>query len=97
MPYLDPANYELPFASKSDTSRDAALKAQRFVGKQGIEVLAWFMAQGERGGTQKECERAGFTRSSVCARVNALEKVGNLMKTEQRRDGCAVYVAKGIA
>jgi len=92
MPYADPANYELPFQSGSDTSRDAATKAQRFVCRQGIEVLAWFQQRGAFGGTQKECHAAtGLERSSICARVNALEKVGNLVKTSERREGCAVY------
>lgn len=94
MPYADPANFELPFQSGSDTSHDAAVKAQKFVGKQGIDVLAWFLERGEFGGTQKEChDRTGIERSSICARVNALEKVGNLVKTNERRDGCAVYRA----
>lgn len=93
MAFIDPANYELPFQSGSDTSHAAAVKAQKFVGKQGIEVLSWFRDRGSYGGTQKECEAAGFRRSSVCARVNALEKVGNLVKTNERRDGCAVYRA----
>jgi hypothetical protein len=95
MPYLASDRHELPYASESDTSRDAAVKAQRFVAKQGIEVLGWFMQCGERGGTQKECHmETGIERSSICARVNALEKVGNLVKTEERRGGCAVYLAK---
>ena len=95
MAYIYPANYELPFQSGSDTSRSAAVRAQRFVGKQGIEVLAWFVERGEFGGTQKECARAlDMERASVCARVNALEKVGNVRKTTERRAGCFVYTAK---
>ena len=44
MPYLDPAHYELPFASSSDTSAAAAQKAGKFVGKQGMAVLACIKA-----------------------------------------------------
>lgn len=89
MPYTQAG---LPYAPQSDTSRDAATRAQKFVGKQGIEVLAWFQGRGGHGGTQKEASQAlDIDRASICARVNALEKVGNLVKTSQRRDGCAVY------
>lgn len=95
MPYADPANYELPFQSGSDTSRDAAVKAQKFVGRQGIEVLAWFVERGARGGTQREAsQQLMIARASMAARVHALEKVGNLVKTAERRDGCAVYVVR---
>lgn len=94
MPYLDPASYELPFQSDSDTSRAAAVKARDFVGRQGIKVLCWFEDQGQHGGTQKECAAAlGLGRPSVCARVNALERHGVVVKTTARRDGCAVYKA----
>jgi hypothetical protein len=96
MPYLHPTSYELPFQSGSDTSRDAARKAQRFVSRQGWEVLAWFRDRGEVGGTQREASQAlGIERSSMCARCNALEKVGNLVKTTERRGGCAVYTVRG--
>lgn len=97
MPYLDSPNYELPFASGSDTSRDSAVKAQKFVGRQGIEVLAWVVQRGAFGGTQKEAARElEIERASVCARVNALEKVGKLRKTTERREGCVVYVRAGL-
>lgn len=95
MPYADPANRELPFQSGSDTSHDAALRAQSFVGRQGVKVLLWFEGRGERGGTQKEAaEGLGIGRPSVCARVNALEQQGRLIKTSARRAGCSVYVAR---
>src|SRR5689334_14322653 len=97
MPYLDSANRELPFQSGSDTSRDAAVRAQRYVGEQGIRVLPWFIERGDHGGTQREAHEAlGIERSSICARVNALEAVGNLVKTERRRGGCAVYVSRQL-
>jgi hypothetical protein len=94
MPYADPPNYELPFQSGSDTSRDAALKARDFIGKQGRDVLAWFTVRALNGGTQMEASAAlGIARASICARVHALEKVGKLRKTDERRQGCAVYVS----
>lgn len=94
MPYIDSANRELPFQSGSDTSHAAALRAQSFVGRQGVKVLLWFEGRGERGGTQKEAAEAlGIGRPSVCARVNALEQQGRLVKTTLRRGGCAVYRA----
>jgi len=93
MPYLHSSTYELPFASGSDTSRAAAKRAEAFVGPQGADVLRWFIERGARGGTQKEAAAAlGLGRPSVCARVNALEKCGWLIKSvSERRAGCAVY------
>lgn len=92
MPYLDPVNRALPFQSGSDTSRDAAVRAAKFIGQQGLDVLAWFEARGPQGGTQKECAAAlDIGRPSICARVRALEEAGRVRKTEARRGGCAVY------
>lgn len=92
MPFLHPASYELPFDSASDTSRDAAVRAERFVCAQGLEVLHWMQDQGAHGATQKEASDAlRIGRPSICARFHALEKRGALVKTTQRRDGCAVY------
>ncbi len=92
MPYLDPASYELPFASNSDTSHDAAVRARDFVGVQGETVAAWFTAQGDHGGTQREASEAlGIGRPSTAARCHALEQHGRIAKTTARRDGCAVY------
>jgi DNA-binding MarR family transcriptional regulator len=94
MPYLDVLTQALPFQSGSDTSRDAAIRAQRFVSKQGMDVLAWFRSRGAYGGTQREVSEAlGIARASVAARVNALEKTGSLIKSvSERRGGCAVYL-----
>jgi hypothetical protein len=95
MPYLDVLTQALPFQSGSDTSRDAAIRAQRFVSKQGMDVLAWFRSRGAYGGTQKEACAAlpSISRASMCARVNALEKTGSLIKSvSERREGCAVYL-----
>jgi DNA-binding MarR family transcriptional regulator len=93
MAYLQPSSYELPFASQSSTSRDAAQHARRFVCQQGADVLRWFIERGARGGTQKEVAAAlGLGRPSVAARVHALEKCGWLIKSvSERRSGCACY------
>lgn len=92
MPYLDSVNRELPFASESDTSRQAAIHARDFVGKQGVQVLLWVEARGAYGATQKEIsDGLQLGRPSVCARVNALEQQGKLVKTSARRQGCVVY------
>jgi hypothetical protein len=48
MPYLD-AQGALPYQHGSDTSRDAALRAQAFIGQQGQDVLTWIASQGEAG------------------------------------------------
>ena len=92
MPYTQAG---LPYASAdSDTSRDAALRALQFCGQQGLDVLAWFRARGDRGGSQIEASAAlGIARASMCARVRALEQAGELVKTTERRGGCAVYKA----
>lgn len=93
MPHLLPASYELPFQSQSPTSRDAAVEAKKFSGKQSASVLAWFQERGACGGTQKECAAAlNLGRPSVCARVNHLEHVGLLIKSvSERRHRCSVY------
>jgi hypothetical protein len=94
MPYADPAHYELPFASGSDTSEAAARRADRFCGPQGRLVWCWFAQWGPLGGTQRECShQLGIARASVCARVHALERMGKLQKTGGRRDNCAIYEA----
>lgn len=94
MSYLQPANYEQPFQSGSDTSRDAAKRAEKFIGQQGADVLRWFIERGARGGTQREASEAlGISRASMCARVHAIEACGWVIKsvTGERRQGCKVY------
>lgn len=91
MPYIDyPA---LPYAPQSDTSRDAAVRAHRYVGPQGIKVMRWFIERGARGGTQREASEAlGISRAAMCARVRALEQSGAIFKSViERRGGCSVY------
>ena len=82
-----------PFQPASETSREAAERAQAFVGDQGARVLAWIQVRGSFGATQRECSEAlGIGRPSICARVRALEQVGQIVKTDRKRDGCFVYV-----
>ena len=91
MPYADVLTPELPWASGSETSHDAAVRARDFVGPQGAAVLAVIADSG--GLTQKEiAARGGWGRPSVCALVRALELAGDIEKVPGlRRDGCAVY------
>jgi hypothetical protein len=93
MPYTQ---HGLPWAPQSETSHQAAIAAQSFSGEQGAAVLAWVTQQGANGATQKEMERGtGYSRASIAARVNELWKVGRLVKTGERREGCAVYRPAG--
>ena len=93
MPYLD-VNYALPFQSGSGTSRDAALRARQFVGKQGLAVLAWFQARDVVGGTQKECSAAlGIARASVCAssaRAGAMRAADEVVHRHAARGLCGL-------
>ena len=84
------------FATGSDTSYEAALKAQPFVSQQGMEVYRWLQRRTEHGGTQKEAEQLlCIGRPSICARFKALEDAGAIGKTDERRLGCAVYRVTG--
>lgn len=86
--------FPTPYQRGSDTSRDAAIRAQAFVGEQGATVYAWIASQGAHGGTQKEAERAlGIGRPSLCARFRALELTSAILKTGERRGSCVVYRA----
>lgn len=92
MPYT--ASLSLPFASGSDTSRDAAVKAESFALTQEQEVFIYISACGSDGATQKEIARAlGLGRPSVCARCRALEQRAWIRKTAARREGCVAYQA----
>lgn len=87
-----PAAPRVPYAPGSATSKAAAEKARGFIGEQGERVAAWFEAQGVHGATQKQASEAlHIGRASMCARVNALERDGRLVKTARRFEGCAVY------
>lgn len=91
MPYLDSANYELPYQTGSATSQDAARAAQPWACQQGLAVLA-YVRECLDGCTQKDISRGlALGRPSVAARVHALEQAGKLVKTDRRRDGCSVY------
>jgi hypothetical protein len=92
MSYLDPVNYERPYASGINTSEEAARKAARFVCQQGRDVLAWLQTRGSYGATQKEaCIALGISRQSACGRFHALEQQGKIRKTTARRSGCVAY------
>lgn len=95
MPYVDSLTPELPWASGSETSHAAAVKMRDHVGKQGEDVLTWFKAQGARGGIYTEAMAALKLKSgAVCPRIKALRVRGDLVKTTERREGCAVYRTK---
>lgn len=90
-----PALWDGPYASGSETSRASAVKARDFIGPQGERVWQYVAAQGMRGATQKEARVAlGIDRPSLCARFRALQLRGRLIKTAQRRGACAVYEAR---
>lgn len=85
---------EAPYQAGSDTSREAALAAKRFIGQQGIAVLEFFARMADYGATQKEASSVlEISRASMAARVNALERAGRLLKTGRRRGKCEVYQA----
>lgn len=89
MPYTQDG---LPWAPQSDTSHQAAVRAQSFAATQQAKVLAHIAACGARGCTQPEAVAAlGIKQSSGCARFRELEKAGRIYKTPTRRDGCQVY------
>lgn len=92
MPYAAPAQRELPYASGSDTSHDAAVVAGAFSELQRDRYLRWLQSRGEFGGTDGEAEKQlAMRRSSVCARRNELMKDGRIVKAARRRNGCQVW------
>lgn len=104
---LFPATHEQkhlpPFQRTSDTSREAAIAAYPRVGTDKHAIVEFVRARGETGATQNEIElRLGLPRSTVCARVNELERDGYLVRTDMRRltefrRNAVVYVWKGVA
>jgi len=59
---------------------------------QHATILGWFAVRGVIGGTQREVsEQCGYGRATVAPRVWELERAGLLVKTSERREGCAVY------
>ena len=91
MPYLEPANYELPYQSGSDTGRDAAESMREAAATQRERYIRW-LADRLHGGTDWEAEvELTMRRSSVCARRNELMKAGRIVKTDWRRFGCTVW------
>jgi hypothetical protein len=93
MPYTQ-TQPSLPYASQSETSHEAAMKARSFSGEQAFRVLAFIRWNGADGCTQKEAEQAlEIGRPSLCARFRELEQAGQIVKTAKRRQGCVVYKA----
>lgn len=93
MPYTA-GQPSLPWQAGSATSHDAAMKAQGFSGEQAYRVLGFLRWCGAGGATQKEAEHSlQIGRPSLCARFRELEQAGQIMKTAERRQGCAVYKA----
>lgn len=83
----------LPY-SEPTTSRDAAIAAQEFAKTQEARVLAFISGRGMLGATQKEADAAlGIGRPSCAARFRGLERMGAIVKTEARMNGCTVYRA----
>lgn len=82
----------LPFAAGSETSYEAAIRAQQFVSAQGLLVWRWLSARGALGGTMKEAAAAlGIGRPSLCARFRGLEHAGAIRKLAVKRAGCVAY------
>jgi len=95
MPYADPVNYALPFISNSETSREAAVTAKSFAPTQLDRYFTWLLAQGSRGGTDKEASAAlGIARMSLCCRRMELKRAGLIEQTGYKRDGCAAVRVK---
>jgi hypothetical protein len=94
---LMPYTADVPWATGSPTSFEAALAAKKFVSRQGLEVYRWLVWRGPNGGTQKEAvdQVPGLSRPSACARFKALEDDKAIRKTSMRRAGCAAYVVAG--
>lgn len=83
-----------PYAAGSDTSHEAAIRAQKWAGPQGVKVYRWIVDRGQYGGTQKEAQRLiPIGQSSACGRFKALEDAGAIEKTSAHREGCIVYRA----
>ena len=93
-----PYTADIPWAKGSPTSYEAALAANKFIAKQGVDVYRWIVWRMAYGGTQKEAVIGvpGLSRQSACARFRALEQAGAIRCNKtRRRDGCAVYEVAG--
>jgi hypothetical protein len=94
MPYADTAQARLPYASGSETSRDAAIRALAFAETQEARYFRW-LSQRDQGGTDAEAEREiPMKRQSVCARRNELVNRGLVINTGLRRGHCAVWMVR---
>lgn len=87
----------VPFAAGSETSHEAAIRAQKFVNRQGLVVYRWLRKRGGFGGTQREAaEYLGITRQSLCARFKALQDAGAIVCVKSmKRSGCCAYRVVG--
>lgn len=93
MPYAS-VNRELPFASGSDTSHEAAVQAESFAANQRTRYFIWLLSKGTYGGTDAEAEvELSMRRSSVCARRNELKAKGSVFNSGVRRGGCTAWRA----
>jgi hypothetical protein len=68
-----------------ETSRAAAVDLFPRSGNQRVQVLASIHAAGERGRTDYELERRGFTRSSASTRRFELQQLGWVKDSGKRR------------
>lgn len=85
-----------PHQRGSETSRDAASRAAKFVGPQGERLYAFLLACGEFGATDREAHVVtGIERQSICPRRRALMFQGRVVKSSEVREGCAVYKVVG--
>ncbi len=98
MPYADPAAQQLPFASGSDTSHDAAVAARRFAGSQRERLLQFYVQRGRVGATDSEaCAAVGLSRSSCCARRAGLMHDGLVVRLDgARRAGAFAGVRQSV-
>lgn len=90
MPYTPQSG--LPFQSGSDTSHDAAIRAELFAQPQCRKYLDWLIACGPTGGTDKEAHRGtGIARASICCRRMELKAQGLIADAGLRREGCTAW------
>ncbi len=90
MPYTQ---HDLPWAPGSETSHKAAIRAEAFSDTQGDRYYRWLLGRGLIGATDAEAEALiPMRRSSICARRAEHMKAGRIVKTDQRRNGCAVWM-----
>ena len=80
-------------SSDPDTSFAAADAVARCVALSCGWALEWIKSQGDRGSTYKELV-AALGRRSYQQRLSDLKEAGLVVPNGERRDRCAVYVAR---